>query len=124
MIKAVENINKIISEKIINKNFENIKDFDNELKQIDGSENKSNLGANATLAASLAFAKCLASYHNKEFYSFIGDKNKMILPVPMMNIINGGSHADNDVDIQEFMIAPIGANKFSEALQWLSLIHI
>ena len=118
VIKAVENINKIISEKIINKNFENIKDFDNELKQIDGSENKSNLGANATLAASLAFAKCLASYHNKEFYSFIGDKNKMILPVPMMNIINGGSHADNDVDIQEFMIAPIGANKFSEALQW------
>ena len=80
VIKAVENINKIISEKIINKNFENIKDFDNELKQIDGSENKSNLGANATLAASLAFAKCLASYHNKEFYSFIGDKNKMILP--------------------------------------------
>ena len=88
------------------------------LLQLDGTENKSNLGANATLAASLAFDKCLASSEGHELYSFLGREHTMSLPVPMMNIINGGSHADNDVDIQEFMVAPIGANNFSDALQY------
>ena len=120
--KAVLNINKIIADNIIGKDFSDINTFDDILLQIDGTENKSNLGANATLAASLAFAKCLASFNNKEFYSFLGSSNKMTLPVPMMNIINGGSHADNDVDIQEFMIAPIGAKNFSESLRWGSEI--
>ena len=120
--KALLNINKTIADNIIGKDFSDIDNFDDILLQIDGTENKSNLGANATLAASLAFAKCLASFNNKEFYSFLGSSNKMTLPVPMMNIINGGSHADNDVDIQEFMIAPIGAKNFSESLQWGSEI--
>ncbi len=120
--KAVENINKTIFNKIIGKDFSDIFTFDEMLLEIDGTENKSNLGANATLATSLAFAKCLASHNKKEFYSFLGDTSQMTLPVPMMNIINGGSHADNDVDIQEFMIAPVGANKFSEALRWGSEI--
>ncbi len=120
--KAVSNINKIIAENIIGRDFSDINSFDNLLLKIDGTENKSNLGANATLAASLAFAKCLASFSNKKFYSYLADSNRMTLPVPMMNIINGGSHADNDVDIQEFMIAPLGANNFSEALRWGSEI--
>tara|TARA_A100001011_G_scaffold78844_1_gene81468 strand:- start:2475 stop:3752 length:1278 start_codon:yes stop_codon:yes gene_type:complete len=120
--KAVENINNIIANKIIGKDFLDTNTFDNILLEIDGTENKSNLGANATLASSLAFAKCMASHSNKKFYSFLGNSNKMTLPVPMMNIINGGSHADNDVDIQEFMIAPIGAKNFSEALRWGSEI--
>ncbi len=120
--KAVDNINKIVSNKIIGKNFSDVNSFDDMLINTDGTENKSMLGANATLAASLAFAKCLSSHKDMKFYEFLGNSNKMSLPVPMMNIINGGSHADNDVDIQEFMIAPIGAKKFSEALRWGSEI--
>ena len=116
--KAVDNINKIVSNKIIGKNFSDVNSFDEMLINTDGTENKSMLGANATLAASLAFAKCLSSHKDMKFYEFLGNSNKMSLPVPMMNIINGGSHADNDVDIQEFMVAPIGANNFSDALQY------
>ncbi len=117
VLKAVGNINDTISNELVGKSFEDISSFDDFLLELDGTENKSNLGANATLAASLAFAKCLASSEGHELYSFLGKDNTMSLPVPMMNIINGGSHADNDVDIQEFMVAPIGANNFSEALQ-------
>ena len=116
--KAVNNINTIIADNVIGKDYSDINSFDETLLEIDGTDNKSNLGANATLAISLAFAKCLSSFNDQKFYSFLSNSNKMILPVPMMNIINGGSHADNNVDIQEFMIAPIGAKKFSEALQW------
>ncbi len=118
VLKAIENINKIIFEEIKDKEFSDINTFDKYLIELDGTENKSNLGANATLATSLAFAKCLACFQKKEFYLFLADSNSMTLPVPMMNIINGGSHADNDVDIQEFMIAPVGASKFSEGLRW------
>ena len=120
--KAVQNINKIIYDETKDLEFSDINSFDDFLIKIDGTENKSNLGANATLATSLAFAKCLATYNKKEFYNFLADTSKMTLPVPMMNIVNGGSHADNNVDIQEFMIAPIGAHKFSEALRWGSEI--
>ena len=120
--KAVKNINTTIANNILGLDYTDINSFDNALLDIDGTENKSNLGANATLATSLSFAKCLASFKNKKFYSFLNTANEMSLPVPMMNIINGGSHADNNVDIQEFMIAPIGANKFSEALRWGSEI--
>ncbi len=122
VLKAVSNINKIIFNNIKDKEFSNIDKFDEHLIEIDGTKNKSNLGANATLAVSLAFAKCLANFHKKKFYSFLSGSTANQLPVPMMNIINGGSHADNDVDIQEFMIAPVGANKFSDALQWGSEI--
>ena len=120
--KAVSNINTTIARNILGQDFSDINSFDELLLKIDGTENKSNLGANATLATSLAFAKCLAISNSEKFYSFLSLSNKVSLPVPMMNIINGGSHADNDVDIQEFMIAPIGAAKFSEALRWGSEI--
>ena len=120
--KAVSNINTTIARNILGQDFSDINSFDELLLKIDGTENKSNLGANATLATSLAFAKCLAISNSEKFYSFLSLSNKVSLPVPMMNIINGGAHADNDVDIQEFMIAPIGAAKFSEALRWGSEI--
>ncbi len=120
--QAVKNVNETIYNNVIGKEFLNINEFDDLLLQIDGTENKSNLGANAMLSASLAFAKCLAINCKQDLYAFLAGSNTMTLPVPMMNIINGGSHADNDVDIQEFMIAPIGAEKFSDALRWGSEI--
>ena len=116
--KAVQNVNELIKKEIINKQFDNFRSFDRAILELDGTENKSNIGANATLAASLAFAKSLSNQSSKDLYDFIADSNEFLLPVPMMNIINGGSHADNDVDIQEFMIAPIGASSFSEALRF------
>ena len=118
VLKAVKNINEKLSKELINKNFDNIENFDNFLLQLDGTENKSSLGANTTLAASLAFAKSLSNFEKIPFFNFISKDKKYLLPVPMMNIINGGSHADNNVDIQEFMIAPLGANSFSEALRY------
>ena len=85
---------------------------------IDGSKNKSNLGANATLALSLAFARALALQKKQYLFEYLSNNTEYILPVPMMNIINGGSHADNNVDIQEFMIAPVGAPNFSESIRY------
>jgi enolase len=85
---------------------------------LDGSENKSNLGANAILGVSLAVAKAAAVSKKTSFFSFIGGEGANLLPVPMMNILNGGAHADTNVDIQEFMIAPIGADSFKESLRW------
>ena len=108
----------IINQEIINKQFEGYRAFDKAILELDGTENKSKIGANATLAASLAFAKSLSSYSSKDFFKFISESEEYLLPVPMMNIVNGGSHADNDVDIQEFMIAPVGAPSFSEALRY------
>jgi len=116
--KAISNIIYIIKPEIINKEFKNINDFDQTLIQIDGTENKSKLGANSILALSLAYAKALSKKSKKNLFEFLSPNNKFILPVPMMNIINGGAHADNIVDIQEFMIAPVGASSFSEALQY------
>ena len=116
--KAIKNINKLISDNVINKEFDNYRAFDDHILSLDGTENKSRIGANATLAASLAFAKSLSNQASQYFFSYIAESNEFILPVPMMNIINGGAHADNDVDIQEFMIAPAGAPNFSEALRY------
>ncbi len=116
--KAIKNINEIIKKDVISKNFENYRSFDKAILELDGTENKSNIGANATLAASLAYAKSLSDHFSEDFFSYISESSKFLLPVPMMNIINGGSHADNDVDIQEFMIAPVGAPSFSEALRF------
>ena len=115
--KAIQNINELVNKEIINKQFENYRAFDKAILELDGTENKSKIGANASLAASLAFAKSLSNYSSKDFFKFISESEEYILPVPMMNIVNGGSHADNDVDIQEFMIAPVGASNFSEALR-------
>jgi enolase len=116
--KAIQNINELVNKEIINKQFEDYRAFDKAILELDGTENKSKIGANATLAASLAFAKSLSSHSSKDFFKFISESEEFLLPVPMMNIVNGGSHADNDVDIQEFMIAPIGAPSFSEALRY------
>ena len=116
--KAISNILEIVKPQIINKSFESIDIFDNVILSIDGTKNKSNLGANSTLALSLAFAKSLSIDNNKQLFEFLSSSSEYILPVPMMNIINGGSHADNNVDIQEFMIAPLGAPTFSESIRY------
>ena len=116
--KAVRNINETIRENLINREFNNYRTFDKSVLDLDGTENKSKLGANASLAVSLAFSKSLANQSSKEFFIYIAETEEFILPVPMMNIINGGAHADNNVDIQEFMIAPVGAPTFSESLRY------
>ena len=114
---AVSNVNDLIKNKIINKNFNSIYEFDNEILNLDNTANKSNLGANAILACSLSFIKCLASNSNKSLYEFLLTDQEYILPCPLMNIINGGAHANNGLDIQEFMIIPAGFKSFSDSLQ-------
>ncbi len=116
--KALENIQKIFRPAVINKEFNSINDFDQILINIDGTDNKSNLGANSILALSLAYAKALSNNSKQSLFEFLSPTKEFLLPVPMINIINGGSHADNNIDIQEFMIAPVGASSFSEALQF------
>ena len=116
--KAIDNILNIVKPKVLNKEYSNFNDFDREIINIDGTKNKSNLGANSTLALSLAFARALSAKANQNFYEFLSHDKNYILPLPMINIVNGGSHADNSVDIQEFMIAPVGAPSFSEAIRY------
>ena len=115
--KAVENINKIIANHIINSEFEGIIDFDKKLINLDSTSNKSKLGANAILACSLSFTKCLAQLNNKELFQSLYENSEYLLPTPLMNIINGGAHANNGLDIQEFMIVPAGFGSFSESLK-------
>jgi len=115
--KAVKNVNEIIADNLVGLvPFDQVK-IDNMLIELDGTENKSNLGANAILGVSLAVAKAAANELGMPLYRYIGGTNAKVIPVPMMNIINGGKHADNNVDFQEFMIMPVGAPKFSEALR-------
>jgi enolase len=121
--KAAENIEKSIAPKIIGKNPFEQRELDQAMIEIDGTPTKSKLGANAILGVSLAVARAAANSKKLPFYSFIGGPDANLLPVPMMNILNGGAHADTNVDIQEFMIAPIGAKTFSEALQWGAEIY-
>lgn len=117
VLKAVQNVNEIIADNLVGLDpFDQVK-IDNILLELDGTDNKSNLGANAILGVSLAVAKAAANALGMPLYRYIGGTNAKVLPVPMMNIINGGKHADNNVDFQEFMIMPIGAPKFSEALR-------
>ena len=115
--KAVENVNKIIASKLVGSEFNNFQEVDEILIKLDGVENKSNLGANAILGVSLAYAKACANSNNQQFFEFLGEGKGNILPVPMMNIINGGKHADNPIDIQEFMIAPINATSIKDAIR-------
>ena len=115
--KAVENINKIIANHIINSEFEGIIDFDKKLINLDSTSNKSKLGANAILACSLSFTKCLAQLNNKELFQSLYENSEYLLPTPLMNIINGGAHANNGLDIQEFMIVPAGFGSFSKSLR-------
>ncbi|HDM37939.1 MAG TPA: phosphopyruvate hydratase [Candidatus Omnitrophica bacterium] len=115
--KAVENVEKIIAPEIQGKNALSQKEIDRLLIDLDGTENKARLGANAILAVSLACCKAAAAYRNIPLYKYIGDEEAKVLPLPLMNILNGGLHADNSIDFQEFMIAPIGAPSFKEALR-------
>ena len=121
VLKAVENVNTLIASKIkgLSPDFENI---DKLLIKLDGTENKANLGANAILGVSLAVAKAAALSKKQPLYRFLGSDKAKILPVPLMNILNGGMHADNNLDIQEFMIMPIGAPTFREALRYAAEI--
>ncbi|MBO5259822.1 MAG: phosphopyruvate hydratase [Agathobacter sp.] len=115
--KAVANVNGIINEKLQGKDPENIEEIDRIMIETDGTKDKSNLGANAILAVSIACAKAAACSKGISLYEFLGKDTKKILPVPMMNILNGGVHAKNTVDFQEFMIMPVGASCFKEALR-------
>ena len=115
--KAVENINTTIAKHIINSEFKGINDFDQQLINLDSTSNKSKLGANAILACSLSFTKCLAQFDNKELFQSLYENSDYLLPTPLMNIINGGAHANNGLDIQEFMIVPAGFETFSESLR-------
>ncbi|MFM7462543.1 MAG: phosphopyruvate hydratase [Actinomycetota bacterium] len=117
VLNAVSNVVKEIAPAIMGLDAKNQREIDEVMIRVDGSENKSRLGANAILGASLAVARAAARSENLSFYKFIGGAKASTLPVPMMNILNGGAHADTNVDIQEFMIAPIGARNFSEALR-------
>ncbi len=117
VLKAVQNVNEIIAPEIIGEDVLDQAYIDNLLVDIDGTPNKNKLGANATLGVSLAVVKAAADVAGLPLYKYIGGTNARVLPVPMMNIINGGSHADNNVDLQEFMIFPLGAASFSEALR-------
>jgi enolase len=117
VLKAVENVNTIIREKILGMNAYDQVTLDKTLIELDGTENKGKLGANATLGVSLAVARAAASSLGMELYNYIGGVNAKELPVPMMNILNGGKHADNTVNIQEFMVMPVGAPSFKEALR-------
>lgn len=116
VLKAVENVNKIIAKELEGMNVFEQAEIDKKLIEIDGTENKGKLGANATLGVSLAVARAAANSLGMGLYKYIGGVNAKTLPVPMMNILNGGKHADNTVDFQEFMIAPVGADSFKDAL--------
>ena len=116
--KAVANVNDIIAPEVIGFDAADQRGLDRLMIELDGTRNKGKLGANAILGVSLAAAQASAESAGLELFQYIGGPNAHVLPVPMMNILNGGSHADSNVDIQEFMIAPIGAPSFREALRW------
>ncbi|MCL2136534.1 MAG: phosphopyruvate hydratase [Coriobacteriia bacterium] len=121
--KAVEKVNTEIAEAIIGLEASDQRQVDALLIELDGTPNKSRIGANAILGASLATAKAAADFAGLPLYSYIGGVNAYLLPTPMMNVLNGGAHADNNVDFQEFMIMPVGASSFAEALRWSAEIY-
>ncbi len=118
VLKAIDNVNEIIADQLIGIHVNEQAHIDHMLISLDGTENKSKLGANATLAVSMAVAKAAAQESNLPLFRYLGGVNSTILPMPLMNILNGGAHADNKIDFQEFMIVPVGASDFSEALRW------
>lgn len=117
VMKAVNNVNNIIAPELVGEKASHQREIDTFMIDMDGTENKSKLGANAILGVSLACAKAAANGYNMSLYRYLGGINALTLPVPMMNIINGGAHADNNIDFQEFMIAPVGAKSFKQAIQ-------
>ena len=118
VLKAVKNVNTIISDSLLGWDVADQTGIDAMMIKLDNTENKSKLGANAMLAVSLAVAKAAALEANLPLHRYIGGTNAKLVPIPMMNILNGGAHADNKIDFQEFMVMPIGAKSFSEGLQW------
>lgn len=118
VLKAVKNVNEVIAPKLIGVNVFDQVLIDKILLELDGTENKSKLGANAILAVSMAAARAAAEYAGEPLYRYLGGVSARVLPVPFMNVINGGKHADNNLDIQEFMIVPAGASSFREALRY------
>ena len=117
-LKAVENVNNVIAPALYGMSALNQRGIDLKMIELDGTKTKSNLGANAILGVSLAVAKAAANYLDIPLYRYIGGTNTFTLPVPMMNIINGGSHSDAPIAFQEFMIRPVGAPSFREALRY------
>lgn len=120
---AVNNINQKIAQIVIGLNPEDQRSLDEKMISLDGTKNKSIIGANAILGVSLAAARAASLNQGKSLFEFIGGSDAKVLPVPMMNILNGGAHADTNVDIQEFMVAPIGASSFKESLRWGAEIY-
>ncbi len=118
VLKAVHNVNSTIADKLLGWDVSDQTGIDAMMIELDGTENKSQLGANAMLAVSLAVAKAAALETQLPLYRYIGGTNAKVLPIPMMNILNGGAHADNKIDFQEFMVMPVGATSFSEGLRW------
>jgi len=118
VIKAVTNVNEVIADELIGWDISDQAGVDKVLIDLDGTENKAKLGANATLAVSMAVAKAAAEAFSLPLYRYLGGVNATTLPLPLMNIVNGGAHADNKIDFQEFMIVPVGAETFSEGLRW------
>ncbi len=123
VMNAVDNVNNIIAEELIGMNVLDQVAIDKTMIELDGTDNKGKLGANAMLGVSLACARAAASYLGLGLYQYIGGVNAKVLPVPMMNILNGGKHADNNVDLQEFMVMPCGASSFSEALRMSAEVY-
>jgi len=125
VLKAVHNVNNVIREELLGYTVTDQTEIDRRLIELDGTPNKANLGANAILGVSLACAKAGATETGQYLYRYVGGTNATTLPIPMMNILNGGSHADNSIDFQEFMIMPVGAPTFSEGLRWSAeIFHV
>lgn len=123
VLKAVENVNKLIAPAVQGISVFNQRLIDNTMLELDGTDNKAKLGANAILGVSLASAKAAALTRNESLFTYLGGLNSHVLPVPMMNVMNGGKHADSNLNLQEFMIMPIGASSFREALQWCADVY-
>ena len=122
-LKAVAHVNEEIADALIGMEADDQRGIDAIMLELDGTENKGNFGANAILGASLAVAKAAAESAELPLYKYVGGANANMLPTPMMNILNGGEHADNNVDFQEFMIMPVGATSFAESLRWCAEIY-
>jgi len=123
VLKAVDNVLEQIGPEVAGWEASEQRAIDNAMIELDGTENKGNLGANAILGVSIAVAHAAADSADLPLYQYVGGPNAHVLPVPMMNILNGGTHADSNVDVQEFMIAPIGASSFAEAIEWGARVY-
>lgn len=121
--KAIKNVNDVIAPEIVGLDAQDQRLVDETMIDLDGTKNKAKLGANSILGVSLAVAKASAEHADLSLFKYVGGNNAHVLPVPMMNILNGGAHADTNVDIQEFMVAPIGADTFKESLRWGAEIY-